>query len=83
MLQLILITLLVLFTIGCTEKAPPGLPAVYEQIKAMTDCKELQETFDRNMDDVSRRAQGDSLRTISRSYAGVANERMRDIGCYG
>ena len=67
---------------GCsTNDAKPGNAAVYEEIAAMTDCVELQATFDRNMDDVERRDPGDPLRDVVFGYANAANDRMRDLGC--
>lgn len=67
--------------VACDEELP-GDPAVYERIAAMTDCAELQETFDRNYDDAERREPGTTLRQIVMSYGDAADRRMREIGCY-
>jgi hypothetical protein len=68
---------------GCGETDRPGRADVYEQIQATSDCDALQETFDRNMDDVERRDPGDPLREATFSYATAANNRMDQLGCFG
>lgn len=67
-----------------TAPAParPGSAAVYTQIAAMNDCKALQETFTRNMNDRDRRQRGDPLREAVTAYAFAADDRMQAIGCY-
>lgn len=60
-----------------------GNPAVYERISSSRNCTALQEEFDVAMDNAEARESGDPLRDISLSYANAANNRMREIGCYG
>lgn len=65
------------------DEERPGDPEVYERIESMTDCAALQETFDRNMDDAERREPNTFLRDVVLSYAETADDRMREVGCYG
>lgn len=61
----------------------PGSAAVYARIESGTDCVALQREFDVAMDNVDSRQPGDEMRAVSESYAAAANNRMREIGCYG
>jgi len=82
---------------GCTAGSPnstsapgelavstsaPGSPAVYERIRGLTGCGELQREFDIAMRNVERLEPGSRGRDVLLSYAGTADSRMRDIGCY-
>lgn len=61
----------------------PGNPAVYARIESSTDCVGLQREFDVAMSNVESRDPGDELRAVSLSYGEAANNRMREIGCFG
>lgn len=61
----------------------PGSDAVYARIESSTDCVGLQREFDVAMSNVESRDPGDELRLISLSYGEAANNRMREIGCFG
>lgn len=74
---------------GCgasAETERPGRPEVYARIESMTDCDELQKEFDTamtNWEAASNRNGPNHLTTKSaRSYALLADERMKEIGCY-
>lgn len=60
-----------------------GNPAVYERIASLTSCTALQREFDIAYDNVEAREPGDPLREVSRSYGDAADNRMRELGCYG
>lgn len=55
---------------------------VRAEIASSTDCRWLQSTFDRNMDDFDRRSSTDPLRSVVLSYGNAAHDRMNAIGCY-
>lgn len=59
-----------------------GEQLVYDRIDSITDCEELQEGFDRTMNDVEWRQPGDEIRKISLAYANYYDKRMRSLGCY-
>ncbi len=66
-----------------SEDPPPGNPAVYERIGAMTDCVELQAEFDRAMGNHNRSGIGTEARRWTLAYARTADKRMSKVGCYG
>lgn len=63
---------------GCAS-SQPGSPDVYARINAMTDCVALQHEFDQA--DENRAISSDP--SIQTSYMKAANNRMRELGCYG
>lgn len=72
----------ILLIIACapptaSEIDRPGSPAVYDRIESLTNCSELQDEFDRAMDNYDRNSSD-----ISLSYALIADARMREVGCY-
>lgn len=54
---------------GCGSKE--GNPDVYNRIASLTDCSELQREFD--IADSNNQT----------DYMKAADERMREVGCYG
>lgn len=70
---------------GGATPTPAGNPEVYARIAAMTDCAALQQSFDTAFENHGRdRARGrHDLAVISTAYMGAADDRMRQIGCYG
>jgi hypothetical protein len=63
----------------------PGAPEVYEQIEGSTDCDDLQSTFDRAYRNHSLAADryDEAEMKWTGGYMDAADQRMRDIGCYG
>jgi hypothetical protein len=66
----------------------PGSSAVHQQIARSYNCSWLQDTFDRNMDryemmDALARQQEGSMGEVLWAYATEADDRMREIGCFG
>lgn len=62
-----------------------GDPAVHRRIARMTDCTKLQREFDiadENHRRESRAGNIDVMLIVS-SYMSAADDRMRQIGCYG
>ena len=60
-----------------------GNPAVISRIENSTSCTELQREFDIAMDNVDAREPGDPKRDLGMTYADAADNRLREIGCYG
>lgn len=60
-----------------------GDSAVIARIENSTSCTDLQREFDIAMDNAEAHASGDPARDLSLTYANAANNRMREIGCYG
>lgn len=60
-----------------------GNPAVFSRIESSTSCTALQREFDTAMDNAEARESGDPVRDISLSYARAADNRMKEVGCYG
>lgn len=60
----------------------PGSPAVYDRIESMSDCQELQESFDLSMNN-HRAARSTAESRWTLAYAEAAEKRMAAIGCYG
>lgn len=61
----------------------PGSPAVYARIAALTDCQALQREFDVAMDNADRQHDAGGTADASLAYSEAADERMREVGCYG
>ena len=60
-----------------------GEESVYERIESLDDCTALQAEFDTAMSNAEARQPGDELRAASLDYAEAADDRMREVGCYG
>ena len=77
-----------IFLLACTQvatpspaKVEPGSLAVYRTIDAMTDCRELQATFEKNVYDAEGRGTDTFLGKVTLSYATHAFDRMKELGC--
>lgn len=73
--------------VGCATSGPPkaAQQVVIDRLNASTDCAALQEEFDlaeRNADAARARGRLD-LAQAGTYYMSVADDRMREIGCYG
>lgn len=69
----------VLVVISLQEREPVGNPAVFARISSLTDCAALQDEFD--VADGNRRFGADNRAQLA--YMDAADERMRELGCYG
>jgi hypothetical protein len=71
---------------GCsTRTVRPGSPDVYARIAAETDCAKLQEQFDLAEQTSKREGSpaGATWLEIEIAYMHAAEDRMREVGCYG
>jgi len=59
-----------------------GDAGVHQDIARLTNCSELQVTFDQNMERAVARPAGDARGQVTASYAHTANLRMEEIGCF-
>lgn len=71
---------------AATDNKPadrPGSAVVYQRIASLSDCSALQEEFD--IADAHAESKQDAGLTanVELSYMAAANDRMREIGCYG
>jgi hypothetical protein len=68
-----------------SQEERPGDPAVYARIESMTDCAKLQEQFDLAEATSKREGgpQGATWSEIGIAYMQAADDRMREVGCYG
>lgn len=71
---------------GCAPSGPPEAvqQEVIDRLNASTDCAALQAEFDlaeRNADAVRTRGRLD-LAKAGTYYMSVADDRMREVGCY-
>lgn len=93
-MRLVVVCLVLIATSGCGTSDSPstavdnnertvGNPAVYARIDSMTSCTSLQREFDIAGDNTdAAHASGDDA-TIPMSYMNAADNRMREVGCYG
>lgn len=58
-----------------------GSPAVYESIRAETDCSALQETFDRAAGNNDRATPGTAEHRWTLGYMKAAEAQRQSIGC--
>jgi len=83
MRRTLLMAILVLLLAACAAPTPlPGSPQVYANINSLTDCRELQETFDRAYDRMEGYSAGSDMWRVLWSYGKAADARMQAIGCY-
>lgn len=63
--------------------AKPGDPAVYREIAAMTDCAQVQASFDRAYANWQREhaASNLTLAEITLAYAKASEARLQALGC--
>jgi hypothetical protein len=68
-----------------TNAPRTGNPAVYERIASETDCAALQHEFDTADVNHTRDLGRDrlDLADVDVAYMNAADDRMREIGCYG
>lgn len=60
----------------------PGNPDAYARIESHTDCATLQQEFDQAMALHEVNEAGTDRAVVATSYAGAADDRMRELGCY-
>ena len=58
-----------------------GSLSVYRSIDAITDCRQLKATFEKNVYDSAGREFGTFLQEVTLSYAKRAYDRMEQLGC--
>ncbi len=89
-LQLVLLAFAVLVTGGLglsvydARWGEPGEPAVYERIRAETDCAVLRTGLQRAEASAAERYSQrsvDDLYEVARSYARTYNERLAELDC--
>ena len=68
-------------SLATVTPAEPGSLAVYRKIDAMTDCRELQATFEKNVYDAEGRGTDTFLGKVTLSYATHAFDRMKELDC--
>lgn len=66
-----------------TTAADPTAPApAFEHIAQLTDCAELQSWFDAGWERHEAARAGSEAARLGTAQMEVANDRMREVGCY-